>query len=164
VAKGAGRVGFNKRRPRLAASIKKMVKQIRFYWHKLFMSPIVIQVGGHRQEIIAQRTNNIMERSFRQIKRRCRRHGRKKLQKDLEKLPEEIASVENLQNERYLTTVIGGLDKLPEKFAELDRQKSLTLKAMKSTDSSAFSKMIFKQLQLNDVKTLAKNQLQTGKI
>ena len=82
----------------------------------------------------------------------------------MEKLPAEIALVENLQNEQYLATVIGGLDKLPEKFAELDRQKSLTLKAMKSTDSTAFSKMIFKQLQLNDVKTLVTNRLQTGKI
>jgi hypothetical protein len=165
LAKRTGRPGFNKRRPQLATGIKRMVKQIRFYWQKLFMSPVIVQVDGRRQEIIAQRTNNIMERSFRQLKRRCRRrHGRKKLQKDLEKLPAEIALVENLQNEQYLATVIGGLDKLPEKFAELDRQKSLTLKAMKSTDSSAFSKMIFKQLQLNDVKTLVTNRLQTGKI
>ncbi|MGH7908652.1 MAG: hypothetical protein ACRENW_02245 [Thermodesulfobacteriota bacterium] len=79
-------------------------------------------------------------------------------------MPEEIALIENLQNEQYLTTVIGGLDQLPEKFAELDQQEPMTLKAMKSTDSSAFSKMIFKQLQLNDVKTLVKTRLQTGKV
>lgn len=165
LAKRAGRANFKKRHSQLAAGIKKMVKQIRVYWHKLFMSPVIVQVGDRQQEIIAQRTNNIMERSFRQIKRRCRRrHGRKKLQKDLEKLPEEIALIENLQNEQYLTTVIGGLDQLPEKFAALDQKKPLTLKAMKSTDSSAFSKMIFKQLQLNDVKTLVKNRLQTGTV
>jgi hypothetical protein len=64
----------------------------------------------------------------------------------------------------YLTTVIGSFAQLPEKFAELDRQEPLTLKAMKSTDSSAFSKMIFKQLQLNDIKTLVKNRLQTGTV
>lgn len=129
------------------------------------MSPIIVQVGDSRQEIIAQRTNNIMERSFRQIKRRCRRrHGRKKLQKDMEHLPEEIALVENLCNDQYVTTVIGSLDKLPEKFAELDQQESLTLKAMKSTDNSAFGKMLFKQLLQNDVKTLVKNRLQSGKV
>jgi hypothetical protein len=129
------------------------------------MSPLIIQVGDRQQEIIAQRTNNIMERSFRQIKRRCRRrHGRKKLQKDLEKLPEEIALIENLQNQQYLTTVIGSLEQLPEKFAELDQREPLTLKAMKSTDSTTFSKMLFKQLQLNDVKTLVKNRLQTGTV
>ena len=165
LAKRASRASFKKRHPQLAAGIKKMVKQIRLYWHKLFMSPIIVQVGDRQQEIIAQRTNNIMERAFRQIKRRCRRrHGRKKLQKDLEKLPEEIALIENLQNEQYLTTVIGGLDKLPEKFAALDQLEPLTLKAMKSTDSSAFSKMIFNQLKQNDVKTLVKNRLQTGKV
>lgn len=165
LAKRAGRASFKKRHPQLAAGIKKKVTQIRLYWHKLFMSPVIVEVGDRQQEIIAQRTNNIMERSFRQIKRRCRRrHGRKKLQKDLEKLPEEIALVENLQNEQYLTTVIGGLDKLPEKFAALDQKEPLTLKAMKSADSSAFSKMIFKQLQQNDVKTLVKNRLQNGKV
>jgi hypothetical protein len=165
LAKKANRAHFKKRHPQLAAGIKKMVKQIRRYWQKLFISSIIVQVGDRQQEIIAQRTNNIMERSFRQIKRRCRRrHGRKKLQKDLEKLPEEIALIENLQNEQYLNTVIGGLDQLPEKFAELDQQEPWTLKAMKRTDSTAFSKMIFKQLQLNDVKTLVKNRLQTGTV
>jgi len=165
LAKRAGRVDFKKRHPQLAAGLKKMVQQIRCYWSKLFMSPIVVTVDGKPQEIVAQRTNNLMERSFRQIKRRCRRrHGRKKLQKDLETLPEEIALVENLHNEQYVTTVLGRLDQLPEKFAELDREQPLTLKAMKRTDSAVFSKMIFKQLRQNDIKNLVKNRLQTSKI
>ena len=79
-------------------------------------------------------------------------------------LPAEIALVENLQNEQYVTTVMGSLDKLPVKFAELDRNKTWTLKAMKSTDSLTFSKMILKQLRDNDVKNLVKNCLQHSKV
>jgi hypothetical protein len=165
LARRVGRADFKKRRPQLAAGIKKMIKQIRGYWDKLFMSPIIVQIGDRQQEIIAQRTNNLAERSFRQIKRRCRRrHGRKKVQKDLEKLPEEIALVDNLQNEQYVATVIGSIDQLPEKLAALDREQPMTLKAMKSNDGSAYSKMIFKQLRQNDVKTLVKNRLQAGKV
>lgn len=165
LAKKADRVGFKKHHPRLAEDMKNMVKQIENYWDKLFMSPIIVQVGDQQHRIIAQRTNNIMERSFRKIKRRCRRrHGRIKLQKDLVYLPAEIALVENLQNEQYVTTVMGSLDKLPVKFAELDRDKTWTLKAMKSTESLTFSKMILKQLRDNDVKNLVKNRLQNTEV
>jgi hypothetical protein len=161
--KKADRVGFQKQHPQLVTGIRDMIKQIRSYWDKLFMLPIIIQVGERQQEIIAQRTNNIMERSFRKIKRRCRRrHGRKRLQKDLAHLPAEIALVENLQNEQYVTTVMGSLDKLPEKFAELDRDKTMTLNEMKRSDSPIFSKKILRQLRKNDVKNLIENCLQNG--
>lgn len=163
--KRANRVGFKKHHPQLAEGMEKMVKQIRKYWHMLFMSPLIVRVGNAEHEIIAQRTNNIMERSFRKIKRRCRRrHGRKKLQKDLAYLPAEIALVENLQNQQYVATVMETIDKLPQKFAELDHNETWTLKTMKRTDSSTFSKTILKQLRKNDVKNLVINCLQNGKV
>ncbi len=156
-------IRFKKRHPQLTDDMIKMIKQIHKYWDMLFMSPIIVRVGRTEYEIIAQRTNNLMERSFRKIKRRCRRrHGRKKLQKDMASLPAEIALVENLQNQRYVATVMGTIDKLPQKFAELDHNESWTLKTMKNTDRSTFSKEILKQLQKYDVKNLVVNCLQNG--
>ena len=79
-------------------------------------------------------------------------------------LPAEIALVDNLQNQQYVDTVIGTIDMLPQKFAELDQDESWTLKTMKSTDSSAFSKKIFKQLHNYDVKNLVINYLINGNV
>ena len=161
--KKANRIGFKKQHPRLADDIEKIVKQIHKYWDMLFMSPIIVRAGSTEHEIVAQRTNNLMERSFRKIKRRCRRrHGRKKLQKDMASLPAEIALVDNLQNQQYVATVMGTIDMLPQKFAELDQNESWSLKAMKSTDCSNFSKRILKQLREYDVKNLVINYLING--
>jgi len=157
------RLRFNKQHPQLAEDMKKMIKQIHKYWDMLFMSPIVVRVGNTEHKIVAQRTNNLMERSFRKIKRRCRRrHGRKKLQKDMVSLPAEIALVENLLNQQYVATVMGTIEKLPQKFAELDQKEDWTLKKMKNTDRSTFSKKLLKQLQKYDVKNLALNSLKNG--
>ncbi len=154
---------FNKKQPKLADDIQKMTRQIHKYWDMLFMSPISVWVGNIEHKIIAQRTNNLMERSFRRIKRRCRRrHGRKKLQKDMAALPAEIALVDNLQNQQYVTTVIGTIDKLPQKFAELDQNKNWTLKTMKNTDCSTFAKKLLKQLQKYEVKNMVVNYFQNG--
>ena len=159
----ANRVRFNKQHPQLADDMKKMLKQIHKYWDMLFMAPIIVRVASTEHEIVAQRTNNLMERSFRKIKRRCRRrHGRKKLQKDMATLPAEIALIDNLENQQYVATVMGTIDKLPQKFSELDQNGSWTLKTMKNTDCSAFSKKLLKQLQKYDVKNLALNYLQNG--
>jgi hypothetical protein len=159
----ANRDCLKKQHPQLAVDIKKMIRQIHKYWDMLFMSPIIVQAGNTEHEIVAQRTNNLMERSFRKIKRRCRRrHGRKKLQKDMATLPAEIALVDNLLNQQYVATVMGTIDKLPLKFAELDQDKSWTLKKMKNTDCATFSKKLLKQLQKYDVKNIALNYLQNG--
>lgn len=163
LGKKANRVRFNKQHPQLADDMKKMLKQIHKYWDMLFMSPIIVHIGNTEHEIVAQRTNNLMERSFRKIKRRCRRrHGRKKLHKDMASLPAEIALVDNLQNQQYVTTVMGTIDKLPQKFSELDQNGGWTLKTMKKTDCSAFSKNLFEKLQIYDVKNLVLNYLQNG--
>lgn len=163
LGKKTNRICFKKRHPQLTNDMKKMIKQIHKYWDMLFMSPIIVRVGSSEHEIVAQRTNNLMERSFRKIKRRCRRrHGRKKLQKDMAALPAEIALVDNLQNQQYVDTVMGTIDKLPQKFAELDQNGSWTLKTMKNTDCSTFAKRMLKQLQKHDVKNLTLNYLQNG--
>jgi hypothetical protein len=76
--------------------------------------------GGPAGNVWSDRTNNKREAGWRELKRNRRRvHGRGKLSQDLEKLPAEWGLVPNLRNPRYVELVLGNLDNLPQKFAEV---------------------------------------------
>ena len=83
---------------------KKMLKQIDKYWDKLFADPItVINSDGEKIIIQPQRTNNILERLFRSIKRAFRkRSGNKSLNRTLKALLSNTPLVQNLQNPEYI--------------------------------------------------------------
>ncbi|MCK5536173.1 MAG: hypothetical protein KAI79_05055 [Bacteroidales bacterium] len=100
-----------------------VIKQMDKYWDKIFARPIKIVVNGKEKEIIPQRTNNTSEQFYRKIKHLLRRlHGKPTVSKDLDYLPEEIVLIENLKNESYLKNIVGGMDALVKKFAQLDIQ------------------------------------------
>jgi hypothetical protein len=65
------------------------------------------------------RTTNQLEGDWGHMKRRRRRtHGRGKLTRDFQSLPEEYLLLSNLENESYLQLVLGGsLESLPSKLA-----------------------------------------------
>jgi hypothetical protein len=70
-----------------------------------------------------QRTTNQLEGNWGGLKRgRRRTHGRSKLTRDFQSLPEEYLLIPNLENETYLQVVLGGtLESLPAKLAEASR-------------------------------------------
>jgi len=71
-----------------------------------------------------QRTTNQLESDWGDLKRgrRCT-HGRGKLTRDFQTLPEEYPLILNLENETYLQLVLGGsLESLPAKLAEASRE------------------------------------------
>jgi hypothetical protein len=73
----------------------------------------------------ADRTTNELERGWRQAKRRChRRHGRAELRKDMQALPAEALLVGNLEIAEYVAAVLGSLDELPQRLAEVGGQES----------------------------------------
>jgi len=71
-----------------------------------------------------QRTTNQLESDWGDLKRgRRRTHGRGKLTRDFQTLPEEYLLILNLENETYLQVVLGGsLESLPAKLAEASRE------------------------------------------
>lgn len=73
-----------------------------------------------------ERTNNPLESQWGALKRvRRQTHGRSKLTRDFQALPEEYLLVANLENETYLEVVFGGsLEALPAKLAAASRQAS----------------------------------------
>ena len=85
--------------------------------------------GGIR---LVQRTNLPAEGFFSGFKRGIRRQtGKKILTQELESIPPENALVSNLNDPRYVQILCGSIEKLPEAFAELDRDEELKLADLK---------------------------------
>lgn len=103
-----------------------VLKHLRKYQGRLVARcPAAAEAGSDSERVPnpgvwSDRTNNKREAGWRELKRNRRRvHGRGKLVQDLEKLPAEWGLVPNLRNPRYVELVLGNLDNLPQKFAEV---------------------------------------------
>ncbi len=100
-----------------------LTKQLKKYWDKIFVKPIIIKTSEGEKTIIPNRTNNICEQYYRSLKQLFRRlHGRKSVEKDLKYLPEEIALIGNLKNKQYIKNLLGNIDNLKFEFAKIDQQ------------------------------------------
>jgi len=99
----------------------KMVKQIDKYWDKLFADPIIVNTPGGPLNIQPQRTNNILERFFRDLKHRNRkRSGTISLNKTLRFMLADTPLVKNLDNPDYVAIILDGCSTLEERFAKID--------------------------------------------
>ena len=85
------------------------------YWEKLFANPLIVNSSEGPVTIVPQRTNNILERFFRGVKRR----GRKKsetafLNKTFKTILADTPLVKNL--EMLQKIILNGCSSLAEKF------------------------------------------------
>jgi hypothetical protein len=102
-------------------SDQKMIKQIDKYWRKLFADPIVAQTPDGPVIIHPQRTNNILEQFFRQIKRGHRRRtGNASSSRMLRTILAETPLVRNLENPAYMKILLNGRATLEERVADID--------------------------------------------
>jgi hypothetical protein len=100
---------------------RKMLKQIDKYWDKLFADPIQVVTNTGIVTLAPQRTNNIMEQFFRDLKRGGRkRSGHHALTKTLKTMLAQTPLVKNLDNLQYLEIILNGKASLAERFAEID--------------------------------------------
>jgi hypothetical protein len=100
---------------------KKMINQIDKYWNKLFADPITVNTIAGQFTIQPQRTNNILERFFRDFKRSSRkRHGTISLNKTLKTILTDTPLVKNLDNPNYLKIILNGCSMLEERFEKID--------------------------------------------
>ena len=82
---------------------KKMIGQIKKYWQKLFADPLIVDTPKGRIAIQPQRTNNILEQLFRQVKRIFRRQsGIKSLSKRMRTILANTPYIKNLGNLAYM--------------------------------------------------------------
>ncbi len=99
----------------------KMIEQLDHYWEKLFADPITVDTLHGKVTIQPQRTNNLLERFFRDIKRGYRKKsGLNSMCKTLKAMLADTPLVRNLENPEYLNIILNGNATLEERFAEID--------------------------------------------
>ena len=100
---------------------QKMIVQIDKYWDKLFADPINVDTPTGQVTVQPQRTNNLLERFFRDFKRRNRkRTGTISLAKTLRSILADTPLVKNLDNPEYLKIILDGCSTLEERFEKID--------------------------------------------
>lgn len=99
----------------------KMVKQIDKYWEKLFADPIEIKTPDGIISILPQRTNNLMELSFRFLKQKGRKKsGQRNLTRALKSMIADTPLVNNLTNSDYMEILLNGSKTLAQLFSVID--------------------------------------------
>ncbi|MCG8687385.1 MAG: hypothetical protein MI892_21085 [Desulfobacterales bacterium] len=114
-----------------------MVKQMEKYWEKLFADPILVVTIEGKCTVQPQRTNNILERFFRDMKRRGRKKtGMGSLNKMLKAILADTPLVQNLKNYKYMEIILNGCSSLAERFSQIDAQvvQNEMAEAAKSND------------------------------
>ncbi len=108
--------------PKLAADplCMKMAEQIDRYWDKLFADPITVDTPNGPVTITPQRTNNILERFFRDQRHAHRRKtGNDSMGRALQAMLADTPLVKNLDNPEYMGILLDGKENLEELFADL---------------------------------------------
>ena len=100
---------------------RKMIAQIDAYWKKLFADPITAQTPNGSVSIQPQRTNNLMERFFRDFRRGARRRsGNNSISRTLQAMIADTPLVKNLENPQYMEALLNGQPTLEARFAQID--------------------------------------------
>jgi len=125
----------------------KMVAQIDKYWKKLFADPIPVVTSEGFRTVQPQRTNNILERFFRDEKRRGRKKtGMASLNKVFKTILADTPLVQNLRNDKYMEIILNGCSSLAERFSQINAHQvqQEMANAAKSNDKilPAIKKMI----------------------
>jgi len=102
---------------------RTMLTQIEKYWEKLFADPILVESPDGTIPILPQRTNNILEHFFRDMKRsHCRKSGSAAMGKTLKAMLSDTPLVKNLNKGAYMEILLDGKASLEELFAEIDAE------------------------------------------
>jgi hypothetical protein len=110
--------------PQLAAGprSRKMAEQIDKYAGKLFADPIEVDTPTGNVTIYPQRTNNILEQFFRDLRRGQRRKtGNNSMSRMLRTMLADTPLVKNLDNPDYMELFLDGKANLEELFSELGK-------------------------------------------
>jgi len=113
--------------PELAADplSHKMAEQIDKYGDKLFADPIEVDTPTGKVTIFPQRTNNILEQFFRDLKRGQRRKtGNNSMSRMLRSMLADTPLVKNLENPEYMEILLDGNESLEKLFSELGKSHS----------------------------------------
>jgi len=113
-----------------------MIAQIDKYWEKLFADPITVNTPTGETIIQPQRTNNILERFFRDFKRGNRKKsGTISLNRTIKSILSDTPLVKNLDNPEYMKIFLDGCKTLEERFEKIDT--NIVLDRLKAEQNKA---------------------------
>jgi hypothetical protein len=143
-------------------AFQKMIEQIDHYGPKLFADPLLVSTPQGPRTIQPQRTNNVMERFFRDLKRDCRhKTGYHSLGRSLRSMLPDTPLVKNLQNSEYLKILLHGHPTLDALFAEIDpttvRQELARSQESPERVPRAFQRFIANLPDSTPIKTFIQN-------
>ena len=102
-------------------ALQKMLAQIEHYRPKLFAGPLIVSTPQGPRLLQPQRTNNLLERFFRDLKRHCRhKSGCHSLGRTLRRMLTDTTLVHNLQHPEHLKILLDGQPTLEALFAQID--------------------------------------------
>lgn len=131
---------------------QKMIGHIKHYWEKLFSDPLTVETPAGKLSVQPQRTNNILERLFRDLKRRYRKKsGTKALSKTLKAILSNTPLVKNLENPEYLKIVLDGATTLEERFSQIDARLVQQELSRQATHSERVPRKIKPLVKLPDL-------------
>ena len=108
------------------ALCRKVAKQIDKYSNKLFSDPIEVNTSSGSMTIYPQRTNNILEQFFRNLRRGHRRKsGNNSMRRVLQTMLADTPLIKNLDNPKYMGILLNGKNRLDELFVELENNSCL---------------------------------------
>lgn len=97
-------------------------KQIDKYNKKLFANPIEIKTALGSMTIFPQRTNNMLEQFFRNLRRGHRRKsGNNSMRRVIQAMLADTPLIKNLDNPKYMEILLNGKNRLEELFAEIEK-------------------------------------------
>jgi len=97
------------------------LKQMDKYKKQLFSDPIIVKTADGIKVIQPQRTNNLMERMFRDFTRDDRRKtGTNSVDRTVQAMIDDTPLVKNLKNDKYMKIIIGERKNLAKVFSEID--------------------------------------------
>jgi hypothetical protein len=103
--------------------IDAMLAQLDKYWNRLFADPVIVQTNDGQRTVQPQRTNNILERFFRDLNRACRkRSGNRLTAAVLDNMLPDVPLVANLDNPDYVELLLDGSQDLAQRLARVDRR------------------------------------------
>jgi transposase-like protein len=143
-------------------ALQKMIRQLDHYGPKLFAEPLVVQTPLGPRTIQPQRTNNILERFFRNLKRDYRhKSGCHSLGRAFRAMLPDTTLVKNLENQEYLKILLDGHSTLEALFAELDpvtvRQELTKARCGPERVPRPLQRFISQLPDLSSIKNIIKN-------
>ena len=158
--------GHTRARPDYATTpaLQGMIEQIEHYGPQLFADPLTVSTPQGPRTIQPQRTNNVMERLFRDLKRNCRhRTGCHSLGRSLRTMLPDTPLVKNLQNPEYLKILLDGQPSLAALFAQIDpanvREELVKAQHTPEYVPRALQRFIANLPDSNPIKNFIKNAL-----